>query len=547
MRIQEVNMTRKNLFNKIQERFYFQYKELLLSIAILLLIPIWIGFADTWYKWFKHPEHCAWIKSLYTLLDGSLLVNIPVCIVILFFTGLWWRKLWRDWYLRPYRLSLLILGVVSLNCGCDADYASIIGWLSYKDFLNILLGISIILVIIRIGRAVYYVIKTLRTDTDNNDKKTIGFTNDKIADVDVSESMRNYADVIAKRILATDTSKESFAVGISGEWGVGKTTFLELLKKNMVGKAEIVDFNPWMCSSPKQVIQDFFATIQKKLSPRYSTLSKSIREYARYVNYLMVTTHDSLRLNIVKPEEESLASKKNKLSAIFFRLPLPVVVIIDDVDRLERDEVFEVLRLIRNTADLQNTIYIVAYDKEYITGVLSEKNIKDASAFLEKIFNVELHLPKVDNELIWETLFADISSQSIKEADFASQLRRRLTYRDKDLILSILNEFRRARRFARLYILNIEYIMQHYKQEVKYLDLFWLELLQMYDKTVYDILADDYGRLLYQENDRLILRPGIWGKISAKDEKAYNDSPCWRQYTPELLNRLFDRYSKKTN
>ena len=80
-------------------------------------------------------------------------------------------------------------------------------------------------------------------------------------------------------------------------------------------------------------------------------------------------------------------------------------------NNLERDEVFEVLRLIRNTADLSNVIYMVAYDKEYVTCVLEEKNIKDSSAYLEKIFPLEIHLPKVDEDMIWKVLYTEIDAQ----------------------------------------------------------------------------------------------------------------------------------------
>ena len=134
--------------------------------------------------------------------------------------------------------------------------------------------------------------------------------------------------------------------------------------------------------------------------------------------------------------EESLYEKKMDLSDKFLRLSRPVVVFvfIDDIDRLEREEVFEVLRLIRNTADLNNTIYLVAYDKEYVTTVLEEKNIKDAASYLEKIFPVEVHLPKVEDNLIWETLYGDLNCQERFNGRFTKSLFARFNNDERALV-----------------------------------------------------------------------------------------------------------------
>lgn len=202
-----------------------------------------------------------------------------------------------------------------------------------------------------------------------------------------------------------------------------------------------------------------------------------------HINNLTLTPPNVLGIELsLSIREESLYEKKMDLSDKFLRLSRPVVVFIDDIDRLEREEVFEVLRLIRNTADLNNTIYLVAYDKEYVTTVLEEKNIKDAASYLEKIFPVEVHLPKVEDNLIWETLYGDLNCQERFNGRFTKSLFARFNNDERALILRVLNNYRRAKRFSRLYILNVDYVMVQCRDEIKLLDLFWLELLQIYDK-----------------------------------------------------------------
>ena len=161
--------------------------------------------------------------------------------------------------------------------------------------------------------------------------------------------------------------------------------------------AEIVEFNPWLCNSPEQVTQDFFATLINELSPKHSTLSRDINKYAKLLNKIAKPSLSIFGIDLdLTPGDDSLDELKENISKKLAKLPKKVVILIDDTDRLEGNEVFEILRLIRNTADFKNVIYIATYDKEYVTDVLKGNKIKEPSAYLEKIFQTEVHLLKVE-------------------------------------------------------------------------------------------------------------------------------------------------------
>lgn len=396
--------------------------EMIWTAGLLVLIPVWIGFAPVWYNWYAMPENGHWMKWLYDILDGRWLVNVPVCIVGGYFVVRWCSRIWKDNDIRYYRIILPLLGIVVLYCESTVEYAKVIWSLDYRFVLTLFLVAPLLTMVVK-G---FYKESHFRGENEGlatsedggqekpkeNSKKK-GFSDDDTENTDIPEALKKYAGEIIERLLVTKINKQSYALGVTGEWGVGKTTFLGVLKEKIAGRAEIVEFNPWMCSSPEQVTSDFFASLRHQLSPKYSTLSHSIKEYAKYVNNVTLS-HPAISMEIILPvNEESLFERKKTLSQKFSRLPRPVVVIIDDVDRLERDEVFEVLRLIRNTADLSNVIYIVAYDKEYVTCVLEEKNIKDSSAYLEKIFPVEVHLPKVEDHLVWATFKDEIKLKAL--------------------------------------------------------------------------------------------------------------------------------------
>lgn len=531
------------VIQQVTTRIKRNKSEILLSIGLVLLIPIWIGLAPVWYDWYSKNENGLWLKWLYEVLDGRYFINIPICIVLLYIIIRWSCRIWKDQDFRPFRPILVVLGLVILFYKSQVTFAKIVGNFDYRWFLMFLFAVPLAIVGFRFILWIKRFCTNKDPQTEEADNQFKGFSDDNTSNDDIPEALKNYAKEIVDRLLKTGITDHSFALGVTGEWGVGKTTFLGELKEKIERRADIVEFNPWMCSSPEQVTNDFFATLRHQLSPLYSSLSNPIKEYARFIGSLTVSSQSWASLDFLLPaKHESLFEKKKTLSEQFSKLPRPVVVIIDDVDRLERDEVFEVLRLIRNTADLSNMIYMVAYDKEYVTSVLEEKNIKDSSAYLEKIFPVEVHLPKVEEHLIWKSLQTEMDAQCNLGKDFTKKLFSKFESDDKELILRILDNYRRAKRFARLFMLNMEYLNQNSKGELKVLDVFWLELLQMYDKKSYDKLANDANELLYRYEDRFRIRGGILKPANEEDYNKFIGNPFWKEETPKILDKLFGEH-----
>ena len=443
--------------------------ELLYSITILfLLISIWTGLAPEWYKWYSVDDNGFWMKWLYKLLDGLYSVNIPISLVLIYVALCSYKRIWKDNIIRWYRFTIVLLGLFLLLYKSDVTYANIVWNIDYRMLLSSLLIFALLIMSLNanIKNSISGFIKyrnniLAKENKDKEEVKIKGFTCDNNTDITISNNTKKYISVLAEKLLATNIDEHSFAVGVTGEWGVGKTTFLDTLKEEIKNKADIVEFNPWLCRTPQQVTHDFFNSLREQLSPIYSILSNSIKEYAKLLNNITISSNQTFAMDMIIPaKEESLYEKKKNLSDKFAQLSRPVIVFIDDIDRLEREEVFEVLRLIRNTADMSNIIYVAAYDKEYVTCVLNEKNIKDAHSYLEKIFNVEVHLPKIEDYFIWEDLKAEINKQDCTEKNISQGLFKAFNIYDRELILNVLDNYRRTKRFARLYMFSVKYLYE---------------------------------------------------------------------------------------
>ena len=132
--------------------------------------------------------------------------------------------------------------------------------------MTILLSGVLLVMLVKYGYSLWRN-RQKRGEEDSGDaEKPCGFTDDKTNDESIPTSLKKYASVIVERLLMTNIEEQSYALGVTGEWGVGKTAFLDEMKKVIGDRADIVEFNPWMCGSPEQVTSDFFASLRHQLS-----------------------------------------------------------------------------------------------------------------------------------------------------------------------------------------------------------------------------------------------------------------------------------------
>jgi len=97
-------------------------------------------------------------------------------------------------------------------------------------------------------------------------------------------SRDKYAIEVADHISKT-TTRNSFAIGIIGEWGSGKTDFLLRLNKSLKAETDniVFDFNPWMVSKSEAIIDDFFKTLSNELKPYNQSINSKIKDYSKKI------------------------------------------------------------------------------------------------------------------------------------------------------------------------------------------------------------------------------------------------------------------------
>lgn len=349
-----------------------------------------------------------------------------------------------------------------------------------------------------------------------------------------------FIDSLVKRINGTDLTEESFAIGVVGEWGTGKTTFLRQMKSKMSSAYKVVEFNPWNSLSPSQLIDDFFSMLSDAVSDDTSAV-KAIRKYMGVLNDIdLIPKWGGILTKYVFKEHqpENISSVKEDVQKALDKYPRRVVVLIDDLDRLEKDELFEVLRIVRITANFHNIVFVVTYDREHVDRMLKEKSITDIN-YLKKIFPIEINLPGYEKFVIPRMLEHELSVM-LGNAEVLSRLRNNIYFRDENgryVIQNYLKNFRDVKRFASSFALNGSHVLDIYQNnEFSIFELFWLELLRYENYSVYDTLRTNCYQYLKQSSDsdggiKLVLQ-------DEKDKGALDDSSFY------IMRVLFSRSRK---
>jgi len=222
------------------------------------------------------------------------------------------------------------------------------------------------------------------------------------------------AQKVADLILAFMGS-ESFVVGIEGTWGAGKTSFINMILETLDNKVYHFVFNPWNFSDQTSLLKDFFSsfsniepiTSRKDLKNKLTGYAKKLSDYGFQGINLSVISFNPLQ----KLLNESLSDIRDGLNKSLGSLEKKVVIVIDDIDRLDADETKLIFKLVKLTANFPNTVFLLAYDRNRVEKRLTiEKDGFESGEYLKKIVQVSFVLPEPDLQDLWQILFEDLDA-----------------------------------------------------------------------------------------------------------------------------------------
>lgn len=297
------------------------------------------------------------------------------------------------------------------------------------------------------------------------------------------------AQVISKR-----TDPSSIVIGLYGIWGDGKTSVLNFIEKSLEKNDNVIciKFNPWRFGTEEELLTGFFFTIADALDTELVTTGDKFKAFVKRtasdvtslagvegVGNIVSSFISTIDINeLRKRVENELQNAKKR-----------ILVLIDDVDRLEKTEIHTLFRIVKLTADFKYTSYILAFDKDVVATSLQDRYSSTmhnaGEAFLEKIIQIPLHLPSIEKQVLREFCFqgideavrlAEIDLSQVQIQDFVNSF----SYAFDDCLTTP--------RKAKLYGNILLFALPILKDEVNPVDLMLIEGIRVFCPLLYELL-----------------------------------------------------------
>lgn len=223
-----------------------------------------------------------------------------------------------------------------------------------------------------------------------------------------------------------------------------------LPKREARQKPVVVSFNPWMFSSREDLCTQFFKQLHDALASRGDKGKEAAKELLKYglmaINGVVKIANsaynasasqndqtdvddssskaksyfdwfkrwipfqrkvDPVKAGLVAAEslssvalqqmskEKSLAATKVEVCRMLAKEEIPpVIVLIDDIDRMPDEDIRQFFRFINCVVDFPNVLYVMAFDRSVVEAALSGLQSEDSSeSFLDKIVSFRVDLP----------------------------------------------------------------------------------------------------------------------------------------------------------
>ena len=222
-----------------------------------------------------------------------------------------------------------------------------------------------------------------------------------------------FVERIVREINMTDAS-QGYVLAVMGQWGSGKTSVLNLVKERLSDSGTIlVEYNPWLLSGTEELVGGLFREINAKLNKKGVKYRAAIDKIIGYGEMLTPLTSmpvvGAWANGALMPfqvmakhrnlQTTSVVDQKKQVAEALANLDSSIVVIVDDIDRLDRSEIREIFKLVRLTANFPNVVYVLSFDRIRVENALAEDGVP-GRAYLEKIVQNGLELPMIPRKVL---------------------------------------------------------------------------------------------------------------------------------------------------
>jgi hypothetical protein len=337
-----------------------------------------------------------------------------------------------------------------------------------------------------------------------------------------------FAKRLADSILEVE-APNGYVIGLQGAWGSGKSTALNFVQAFIERHNEeleegrkpvhVIDFRPWIVSGHQDLIESFFKIITEQLADQKDAWAKRQKAGLRALRKNVDPVVDAAAAigSILAPgagtlagigikfaseaakkggsskldewlAEPSLQSAYEKLRKRIVEQDEKFLVIIDDLDRLARDEIRIIMQMVKTLGRLPHVVYLLAYDRNIVWPALDDDNKGDNNgpSFAEKIIQQEVELPKPSRNDLLAMLDAEIGFLTANTEQ---------TDRWYHIVVDGIHRWIRYPRDVARLSNAVKFTWPAIVGEVDPQDVLAIEGVRLFDPTVFDWLRDHRDHL----------------------------------------------------
>lgn len=362
-----------------------------------------------------------------------------------------------------------------------------------------------------------------------------------------------------------------YTIGIYGKWGEGKTSLMNMVCESLKDekKIKIIHFNPWLFKDQESLLLDFFQALQsgrisknfvekiKQYGPLVSLgLSGLINvAFAGLGNVLKGSLNDFT--DAISKIDIDIRKLKKEVNASIKASKKHLLIVIDDVDRLDKDELHALFKLIRQNADFENTTYMIAMDVEMVAKSIGQRfeggDEQSGKNFLEKIIQVPIYLPKIQRGHL-DKLFRTDLFQLIE--DVLSDAGRSTTSLEeiKESFFRYVSPLFRTVREVALYVNSLSMILPLAYRNVNISDLCLLEALKLFHPHGYHLIRQSGIYITGSDSKFQVVKT-----LSESEEKRQKENDEFISkilanvdsdrlfYITEIVNKLLNPFMSRSN
>ncbi|WP_202804554.1 KAP family P-loop NTPase fold protein [Sphingomonas sp. PR090111-T3T-6A] len=361
-------------------------------------------------------------------------------------------------------------------------------------------------------------------------------------------------------VLSELSLPEGRVFAIRGGWGFGKSSLKNLITERLDARkdgAAWLDFNPWQWGDGDAIARALFGQISDRLGGEHSKAALARAEALRRYGAMLTGASSPIKKAGGSPHlistvltnasviaiaaaigfdlptvakvaaalaflsigasvigrvltylgkdrsAEPLDKVRSALEARLRELSRPLVVFVDDIDRLEPKHVRALLRQVKANANLPNIVFVLMFQPSIVESALKRVADGDGRAFLEKVVQANFDLPAVPVSIVHQTFGEDLSALAgvyATEANGFTQTRWGNVF--VGCIQPLLRNMRDARRLISSIAVHMPLHVAGDVFEVNLVDFILLETIRVFEPDLHTELFQERALVLQESRFR---------------------------------------------